>query len=273
MSKRLLKWLFYGALLVGAFTFIYPFLWMLMATLKPEIEVAGLSLIPSKFTLQSYINVFEQIPISRAFLNSLLVSSLVTGSVLVFSSITGYALSRLQFRGRELIFGIILFTMMLPFQITLIPMYVLMVKFGWVNTYQALIVPGMISAFGILVFRQAYKNIPQDLIDSARMDGCSELRIIFQVIWPLSKPTLVTVGVITFMNTWNDVLWPIIVIRKTEMMTMPQTVALFAVGGQADAQMGSILAAATLLAIPVVIAYTIFQRHFIESMATSGLKG
>ncbi len=112
-----------------------------------------------------------------------------------------------------------------------------------------------------------------EYVQAARALGVSELRIIFQVMWPLSKPTLVTVGIITFMNTWNDVLWPIIVIRKTEMMTMPQTVALFAVGGQADAQMGSILAAATLLAIPVVIAYTIFQRHFIESMATSGLKG
>lgn len=273
MQRRILKTAFYAALIAGAITFIYPFLWMIFATLKPEAEVADLSLLPSRFTIHSYLEVFRRIPISRAFINSMFVSTTVTGCVLVFSSITGYALSRLQFKGRELIFAVILFTMMLPFQITLIPMYVLMVKFGWVNTYQALIVPGMISTFGILVFRQAFRSIPQDLIDSARLDGCSELRIIFRVMWPLSKPTLVTVGIITFMNTWNDVLWPIIVIRKQSMMTMPQAVALFAVGGQADAQMGSILAAATLLAIPVVIAYVIFQRHFIESMATSGLKG
>ncbi len=231
MQRGILKIAFYTALLAGAITFIYPFLWMILATLKPEPEVADLSLLPSRFTLHSYLEVFRKIPISRAFINSLFVSTTVTGSVLVFSSITGYALSRLQFKGRELIFGVILFTMMLPFQITLIPMYVLMVKFGWVNTYQALIVPGMINAFGILVFRQAFRSIPQDLIDSARLDGCSELRIIFRVMWPLSKPTLVTVGIITFMNTWNDVLWPIIVIRKTEMMTMPQAVAMFAVRG------------------------------------------
>ncbi len=273
MKSRLIKIVFYSALTVAAATFIYPFLWMIFASLKPEAEVANMALLPTTFTLRSYQDVFQKIPITRAFFNSILVSTTVTASVLVFSSITGYALSRLEFRGREIIFSLILLTMMLPFQITLIPMYILMVKFGWVDSYQALIVPAMISTFGILVFRQAFKSIPGDLIDCARLDGCSEMRIIFRVIWPLSKPTLVTVGIITFMNTWNDVLWPIIVIREQSMMTMPQVVTLFAIGGRADARMGAILAAATLLAIPVVIAYVIFQRHFIESMASSGLKG
>ena len=152
-------------------------------------------------------------------------------------------------------------------------MYRLSVKFGWVEPYQELIVPAMISTFGILVFRQAFRSIPQALLDSARMDGCSDLRILFQVVWPLSKPTLVTVGIITFMGTWNDVLWPIIVIREQSMMTMPQMVALFAVSGQADGQISSILAAATLLAVPVIIAYLFFQRYFMESMATAGVKG
>ncbi len=272
MGRPLLRFTLYLALGGVALTFAYPFVWMVLATLKPETEVTSLALLPSKLTWESYLAVFRTIPVGRSFINSLFVSSTVTLSVLLFSSMTGYALSRLTFKGRDVIFAVVLFTMMLPFQITLIPMYILMVKLGWVNTYQALIVPGMVSAFGILVFRQAFRSIPRDLIDSARLDGCTELRIVFQVIWPLSKPAVVTVGLITFMNTWNDVLWPIIVIRNQSMMTMPQMVALFAVGGQADNQMGNMLAASTLLAIPIVVAYLFFQRYFIESMATSGLK-
>ena len=152
-------------------------------------------------------------------------------------------------------------------------MYVLMVKFGWVNTYMSLIFPAMISVFGIFLLRQYFKAFPKELIEAARLDGCSEIYIVFKLVWPNSIPGLVTVGIITFMNSWNDVLWPIIVIRKQELMTMPQLVTLFATGGQADAQMGTILAAATLLAIPVVILYLVFQRQFIESMASSGIKG
>lgn len=245
---------------------------MVLSTFKPEFEITNLNLLPSKFTLDSYRTVLSKIPVGRAFINSLFVSCMVTTSVLIFSSITGYALSRLTFKGRDIIFGLLLFTMMLPFQITLIPMYVMMVKFHWVNTYQALIVPAMVSGFGILIFRQSFKTIPGDLIDSARLDGCGEIEILFRIVWPLSKPAIITVGIITFVNTWNDVLWPIIVIRDQSMMTMPQMVALFAVGGQAEGQIGNILAAATLLAVPIIIAYLMFQKYFIESMASSGLK-
>jgi ABC-type glycerol-3-phosphate transport system permease component len=131
----------------------------------------------------------------------------------------------------------------------------------------------MVSAFAILLFRQYFQSIPQDVIDAARIDGCSELRILFQIIWPLSVPALVTVGILTFMAVWNEVLWPLIVIRNRDLMTMPQLVALFAVGGQAEGLLGVKLASATLLALPIVVAYAFFQRYFIESMASSGLKG
>lgn len=273
MKKKLLKYFSYIILAVFALTFIYPFLWMVSATLKPEIEIQYPNLIPSEISLKSYINVLTKIPIGRSFFNSLFVSGCVTGLVLFFSSMVGYALAHLRFRGRELLFSIMLLTMMIPFQVTLIPMYVLMVKFGWVNTYMALIFPAMISVFGIFLLRQYFKAFPKGLIEAARLDGCSELYIIYKIVWPNSVPALVTVGIITFMNTWNDVLWPIIVIRDQNLMTMPQLVTLFATGGQADAQMGTILAAATLLAIPVVLMYLVFQRQFIESMASSGIKG
>ena len=135
------------------------------------------------------------------------------------------------------------------------------------------IIPYLINTFAIIMFRQYYKTIPGDLIDAARIDGCSEFAILFRIFWPLSVPTLITVGILTFMNTWNEVLWPMIVIRKWELMTMPQLVAMFATGGAAEGQLGTRLAAATLLALPIVTAYLFFQRYFIESMANTGLKG
>jgi multiple sugar transport system permease protein len=245
---------------------------MISASFKPETEIGTIGLWSANFSLRSYQAVFQKIPIWRALLNSLLVSSCVTFSAIVFGSIVGYALSRLRFFGRDFILGVILFTMVIPFQITLIPMYILMIKFGWVDSYTALIVPGMIGGFGILLFRQFFMNIPQDLIDAARIDGCNDLTILFKIFWPLSKPVIITVGIISFMGSWNDVLWPLIVIRVRELMTMPQMVTIFAVGGQAEAQLGAELAAATLLAVPIILVYSFFQRYFIESMATTGLK-
>jgi ABC-type glycerol-3-phosphate transport system permease component len=163
--------------------------------------------------------------------------------------------------------------MTIPFQIVLIPQYILMVKLGWTDTYLALIAPTMMSAFGIILFRQFFMAIPQALIDAARIDGCSELMILFRIIWPLSRPVIITVALLTFMANWNEVLWPLMVVREQSLMTMPQIVTIFTTGGQAETQLGYLLAAATLLSLPVIIAYAFFQRYFIESMASSGLKG
>ncbi len=267
--KSVIRYIILG---LAAIIFIYPFFWMISATLKPEAEIGQLALIPSEITLQSYAKVFEKIPIIRAFGNSLLVATCVVSSVLLFGSMMGYALSRLKFRGRDALFNLILFTMVLPFQLTMIPLYLLIVKLGWVDTYLAVIVPYMISTFSIILFRQFFKSIPQDLIDAARIDGCSEMGILFRIFWPLSVPTLITVGIITFMGIWNEVLWPLLVIREQDLMVMPQLVTLFALGGAAESQLGVQLAAATLLALPLLIAYIFFQRYFIESMATTGLK-
>ena len=266
------KAIFYLLLVFGALMFLYPFMWMITATLVPESDISSFSIIPSTLTLNSYTQMFDKIPIGRALLNSILVASSVTAGVLIFGSMVGYALSRLEFKGRNLIFYIIIFTMTLPFQITLIPQYIIMVKLGWVDTYLALIVPYLMNALSIIMFRQYFKSIPQDLIDAARIDGCNELTIIFRILWPNAIPALVTVGIITFMASWNEVLWPLIVIRNEELMTMPQLVTLFAVGGRAESQLGVKLASATILALPIVLAYLFFQKYFIQSMASTGIK-
>lgn len=266
------KIILYTALATGSITFLYPFVWMLSASLAPENEISNLVFLPSSFTFGSYLQMFEKIPIGRAFINSMIVASAITFGVLVFGSMVGYALSRLEFKGRNLIFYIIIFTMTLPFQITLIPQYILIVKFGWIDSYTGLIMPYLMNALAIIMFRQYFKTIPQDLIDAARIDGCGELKIIFRILWPNSIPALVTVGIITFMASWNEVLWPLIVIRDENLMTMPQLVTLFAVGGRAESQLGVKLAASVILALPIVAAYIFFQKYFIQSMASSGMK-
>lgn len=266
------KVLSYALLAAGGIFFIYPFIWMVSASLAPEKEIADLILFPSQFVFSNYAQVYDKIPIVSAFYNSLFVALSVTGLVLIFTSMTGYALSHMHFKGRDALFYLIVFTMSLPFQLTLIPQYILMVKFGWVDTYLALIVPYVISGLGIIIFRQYFKTIPKDLIDAARIDGCGEFKILFRILWPNAKPAIITVAILTFMSSWNEVLWPIIVIRNEKLMTLPQLITLFAVGGRAESQLGVKLAAAVLLALPVVIAYSVFQKYFIESMASSGLK-
>jgi len=243
-----------------------------MASIAPENEIGSLTLAPTSLTLNSYSQMVDKIPIGGAFINSLIVASSITIGVLVFGSMIGYALSKLVFKGRNLIFYVIIFTMTLPFQITLIPQYIIMVKFGWIDTYWALIVPYLINALSIIMFRQYFKSIPDSLIDAARLDGCNELQIIFRILWPNSMPAIVTIGIITFMASWNEVLWPLIVIRDESLMTMPQLVTLFAVGGRADSQLGVKLASAVMLALPIVIAYLFFQKYFIQSMASTGIK-
>lgn len=264
--------LLYAALTVAAITFIYPFIWMIGAAFSPESEIGKLSLWPSQPTWNNFITMMKKIPIERSLLNSLLIAIVTTGIVLITGSLVGYALAKMRFGGRQLIFYVIVFTMSLPFQITLIPNYITMVNLNLVDTYTALIVPFAVSAFAILMFRQAFQGLPQALIDAARLDGCNELQIIFKILWPNIKPTLVTVAILTFIGSWNEVLWPLIVIRNEDLMTMPQLVTLFAVGGRADSQLGVKISAAVLLALPVMIAFLFFQKHFIQSMASAGLK-
>lgn len=259
-------------LTAAAITFIYPFVWMIGAALAPMHELDRMTFFPAHPTWSNFAILFQKIPIGRSFVNSLLVAAVTTTMVLLTGSMVGYALARMAFKGRQLIFYVIVFTMSLPFQITLIPNYITMVNLRLVDTYIVLVLPFAVSAFAVLMFRQAFQGLPQALIDAARLDGCNELSIIFRVLWPNIKPTIVTVAILSFIGSWNEVLWPLISVRNEKLMTMPLLVTLFAVGGRADSQLGVKIAAAVLLAVPVMIAFVFFQRHFIQSMASTGLK-
>ena len=270
MSMR--KVLLYAALSIAAITFVYPFLWMIGASFAPMQEIGTMTLWPSHPTWSNFKSMVDKIPIWRSLFNSLLVAVFTTSLVIVTGSVVGYALAKMQFKGKQLIFYIIVFTMSLPFQVTLIPNYITMVNLRLVDTFYALIIPFAVSAFAILMFRQAFQGLPQALIDAARMDGCNETGIIFQILWPNIKPTIVTVAILSFIGSWNEVLWALIVVRNEKLMTMPQLVTLFATGGRADSQLGVKIAAAVVLALPVMIAFLFFQKHFIQSMASTGLK-
>ena len=260
------------ALAVAALVFVYPFLWMAASTLKPPSEIGSLGLVPGEPTLDNYRAMWARAPFGRALLNSLLVATTVTAAVLVLGSMTAYAMARLRFRGRRALDAATIAVLLVPGQLTLIPLYTLVVQLGWVDSYAALIVPSLLNATAILMLRQFFLQIPQSLVDSARMDGMGELRILFTIVWPLSRPVLATVAIFTFMGSWNEVLWPLLVVREQQLMTLPQLLTVFALGGGAGS-LGVSLASAMVLVVPVVVAYAFLQRHFIESMAGSGVKG
>jgi multiple sugar transport system permease protein len=262
----------YAALTVAALTFIYPFLWMASSTFKPPVEVGTLSLIPNHPTFDNYRTMWARAPFGRALLNSAFVATTITLAVLVFGSITAYAMARLNFRGRPVLNAATLAVLLVPGQLTLIPLYTLIVQLGLIDTYSALILPYLFNATAILMMRQFFLQIPQSLIDSARMDGMGELRILFTIFWPLSKPVLSIVAIFTFMGSWNEVLWPLLVVRDQHIMTLPQLLTVFALGGGAGT-VGVSLASAMVLVVPVVVAYAFLQRNFIESMAGAGIKG
>jgi multiple sugar transport system permease protein len=270
--KALARFGLYAALMLAAITFIYPFLWMMSSTLKPPFEVGTLELIPDRITLDNYRTMWARAPFGRALLNSAFVATTITIAVLVLGSMTAYAMARLRFRAQPLLNAITIAVLLVPGQLTLIPLYTLIVQLGWIDTYAALIVPYLFNATAILMLRQFFLQIPQSLIDSARMDGMGDMRILFTIFWPLAKPVLAIVAIFTFMGSWNEVLWPLLVVREQQLMTLPQLLTVFALGGGAGS-LGVSLASAMVLVVPVVIAYAFLQRYFIESMAGSGIKG
>jgi len=269
-QSRIITYVF---LVVFAAIFLYPFLWMLSGSLKPDFDVMNLSLYSSHFTASNYSLVFDRIPIIRAFANSLIVAVAVTSCVVVFGSIVGYSLAKIKWKGSRYLTVFLLFTMTIPFQLTLIPLYTMIVKFKLTDNLLGLILPNMMTAVSIIMFRQFFVSLPDSLIEAARIDGCSELKLIFKVVVPLSKPAVLTVAIITFLTSWNDVLWPLIVIRNRSLMTMPQLITIFVLGGEAESHLGAELAASTLLAIPILLLYSFFQKYFIQSFISSGVKG
>ncbi len=274
-SRQLQKAVVYVLLILFATMFIIPFLWLVSTSLKGTDQIFAIppKWIPETLHWENYSLVFERMAFLRYFQNSVFVTVFTIIGVVGSSSLVAYAFSHLQWPGREKVFILILGTMMLPAQVTMIPVFVIFKNLGWLNTYKPLIVPAFLGggAFNIFLMRQFFLNIPKELADAARIDGCSEFRIYWNIMLPLAKPALATVAILTFMFSWNDFLGPLIYLSEQMKGTVALGLALFV--GQYQTEWGILMAASLLTMLPIMIIFFFFQRYFIQGFTMSGIKG
>jgi len=269
------KWdrlLIHAVLIAGAVAMVVPFLWMFTLSLKPaELTHQAPYLIPTRFELANYDKAWQAAPFGRYYLNSIVMTAGIVFGQVILSSLAAYAFARLNFPGREALFLVFLATMMVPFHVILIPSYLIIDRLGWIDSYAALIVPRMVSAFGIFLLRQYYQGIPRELDEAAMIDGASRLGIWWRIILPLSGPGLATLGIFAFMFAWNDFLWPLVVINDPDMRTVQLGLAMFQ--GRYGTQWTLLMAGTVTATLPTLIVFLIGQRWFIQSVAQSGVKG
>lgn len=268
------RFFMYLVLFGGLLYTLLPFVWMFSSSFKSSTEIARLppTLFPEHFTLKSYATIFNdpRVPLVNFYLNSLTVSASVVIMVLFTSSLAGFVFAKYQFWGKNVFFTLILATMMIPFQVIMIPSYLILVKLGLVNNLLGLIVPAATSAFGIFLMRQFIESIPSELIDAARIDGASELGIYGSIILPQMGAGLATLGIFTFMGVWNDYLWPLIVITTTEKRTLPIMLTWY--NSQHGSRADLTMAAAVLVILPILVVYFVFQRWIVRGIALTGFK-
>lgn len=277
LAKKLIAVLGYLVLTLVAIMMVIPFEWMVVTSLKPAgTEFAyPPQLWPRVVNWGNYVRIFTLVPFGRYFLNTVFVTTVIVAGQVLICSMAGYGFARLNFIGRDLIFVLYLATMMIPFQIILIPLYLMVFRLGWVNTYQGLIVPSISSAFGIFLLRQAFLNVPRDFQDAARIDGANEWRIFVQIFLPLSGPAVATLAVFAFMGSWTDLLWPLLIARDKGMRTLELGLAYFNATTSAFKQPNwpLVMAASVVVMLPVLVVYFFTQRYFVAGIALSGLKG
>jgi multiple sugar transport system permease protein len=256
---------------------IYPFVWSITASFKTTAQIYSgnpLDLVPKPFTLENYRQALGLLPFHRFFLNSLIVSTIVTVVSIVISSMAAYPFARLRFKGRDILFLLLLGVMMLPGHITLIPRYVLMRMLGWINSYFALIIPPIFDAslvLKIFFMRQYFLGVPKELEEAALLDGCSRFGVWWKIIMPNSKPAIATIAIISFKGVWNSFLWPNVVIN--DYMKMPIQVGLTYLQSSNEPRWGIMMAGATIAITPMILIFIFFQRYFISSVLTTGLGG
>ena len=254
---------------------ILPFVWMLSTSLKSQEYILSVTpqLIPDPITLESYVQLSERIDLGRIFFNSVFVALVGTAGQLVIAAMAAYAFSRMAWRGRDLVFVLYLATMMIPTVVLVIPQFILVRSLGWVNSYMALIVPSLFSAFGTFLLRQSFKTLPRDFEEAAFIDGANHFTVFWRIDLPLIKPALATLAVFSFMSLWNAYLWPLFVARRDEVMTLPVALATLQAGPRALTEWNMIMAGSVITVLPILIVYLLAQRWFIQGVVSSGIKG
>ncbi len=248
---------------------LFPVLWLLITALRPAADVfeAGL---PERFTLENFRYVLTEVPLPRYLFNSFVVAGVVTAVALFFHSMAGYALARLRFPGRELIFSVVVATLLIAQSVILVPLFLLVRELGWVDSYAGLIVPSIFNAFGIFWLRQFYLGIPRELEDAARVDGANHWRVYWHVALPLSRPVLASLAVLFFLVNWNAYLWPLTITRDADLWVVQ--VGLATLQSQYSAAWNTIAAGALIAAVPTIVLFLLFQRRITDAIKTSGMK-
>lgn len=259
-------------ILIGLF-FLLPLVWMFTTAVKPYVETLQPTWIPQNPTLENFRNIFNDpsIPVLRWFFNSLGVATVFTLLVVMIDSLAGYAYARMDFPGRNALFGLLLATLVMPGIMFLVPNYLTVTRIGWLNTYQGVIAPGLSGVFGVFFLRQFFQSIPKELEEAAYIDGASTWTTFYRVSLPLAKGAIATLGIITFLASWNDFLWPLLIMNDRARQTLP--VGLATIQGQYTFDYGKLMAGAAVTAIPVLILYIFLQRYIVQSVAMTGLKG
>ena len=273
-ESKLSKLGFYLVMTLFALFFLLPLLWMVSTAFKPFEEWLSASWIPVNPTLENFQSIFTDrtLPIGNWFFNSLLIAALFTALILIVDSLAGYAYARLEFPGKNFLFGLMLATLVMPGIMFLIPNYLTVARLGWIGSIQGVIAPGLSGVFGVFFMRQFFQSLPKELEEAAYIDGASVWRTFVSVILPLSKGPLITLGIITFLTSWNDFLWPLLILGgNREALTLP--VGLATLQGQYNFDYGKLMAGALVLTLPVLVLYAIFQRYIIRSISMTGIKG
>ncbi len=275
-QRRISTFLWFLIALVLAITFFFPVFFMFTSSFKAENEIFALPLhwFPQDFQgLGQYIKAFDTAPLGQFFFNSLLMAGIDVVVTIIFSAMAGYGFAKFNFRGRRILFFCVLATISVPFQILIVPLYLQVYRFGWADSYAGLIIPGIMNAFGVFMMRQFAYSIPDELLDAARIDGSGELRIFWRIVLPLLAPASASLAIIIFLFSWNNFLWPLIVIRSQELQTLPVGMTVFLQPHNSQPQWAAAMAVSTLATLPVALLFIFFQRYFVQGMMMSGLKG
>ncbi|AYY12050.1 carbohydrate ABC transporter permease [Actinobacteria bacterium YIM 96077] len=268
---RLGRVLLYAGVVAGAFMMLFPFLWTVVTSITTRGNLSGgPTLVPEEPTLDAYRTLFDALPMWRIVANSFGIAIASTFFQLLTGSMAAYGFARLRFRGKNVIFGLYLATLMVPLQVLVVPLFIQMTRFNLNDTYFALLAPSIASAFGIFLLKQAMESVPRELDEAATIDGASHLRIYATIILPLVRPALATLTVFAFMASWNSFIWPLVVIRSPELMTLP--LGLSTLQGQFTTDWNVVMAGSVVSILPIAIVYLFAQRHVIAGMAHTGLK-
>jgi len=265
----------YAGLALGAFFMLLPFAWMIVSSFMSAAEIMARPLrwLPAELQLRNYEALAAAIPLGNMYANSLIVTISITVGVLLTSSLAGYGFAKFHFPGRDILFVLVLATMMIPFFVVLIPIFFLVRQLGWMDSYLGLIVPNIVTAFGIFLMRQYMLTLPDELLDAARIDGASELAIYWRIALPLAGPALGALAILAFVYHWNSFLWPLVVIRSRELATIPIGLNSLRVYASSPEVINLQMAGAALAIIPVVAVFAVLQRHFVRGIALTGIKG